>query len=100
MSFPTLNQEVKTVTANLELMGEQINLAKQDAEKVEGDRFVEAFSDFYENLKKDTDEIVKKFEEGKSNYQKILQAFGEESKMLPEEFFGIWVKFIGNFEVG
>ncbi|PRP74983.1 hypothetical protein PROFUN_07376 [Planoprotostelium fungivorum] len=97
LSFPTLMSDVKNVQSNLDLIQSEIK-AIQNAPPMEGDLFLDSFENFYEVARQDADDALQRFEKGKENFQKILRAFGEDSTMLPEDFFGIWVKFLNNFE--
>eukprot|EP01117_Protostelium_nocturnum_P018151 TRINITY_DN7527_c0_g1_i4.p1 TRINITY_DN7527_c0_g1~~TRINITY_DN7527_c0_g1_i4.p1 ORF type:complete len:458 (-),score=206.71 TRINITY_DN7527_c0_g1_i4:172-1545(-) len=99
ISFSALNADLKQAKEDISSIETELKWVLENESKLDSeDRFEEAFSQFYVTTKEDLDETLIIMEESNIKYTELLKKFGEESSVLPEEFFGIWEKFATAFE--
>jgi len=64
-----------------------------------GDNFKAIFEPFLGEAKQDFEDMEKKFKRMEEAYQAALQFFAEDTKLAPEEFFAMMLKFLELFKV-
>ncbi|KAJ3028330.1 hypothetical protein HK097_005992, partial [Rhizophlyctis rosea] len=72
----------------------------KESPTTEEDRFIPIMKSFHNMATEKYEDLDKKFKESEKEYESVVNLYGEDVKTTtPEEFFGIFAKFVGGYQL-
>ncbi|KAG2467909.1 DAAM2 protein, partial [Polypterus senegalus] len=98
VNLAELEKEVLSVKSGLKALETELEYQQQSRVRDRGDKFVPVVSDFITVASFSFSELEDQLNEAKDKFMKALKHFGEEeSRLQPDEFFGIFDTFLQSF---
>ncbi|XP_051781360.1 disheveled-associated activator of morphogenesis 2 isoform X2 [Erpetoichthys calabaricus] len=98
VNLAELEKEVLSIKSGLKALETELEYQQQSRVRDRGDKFVPVVSDFITVASFSFSELEDQLNEAKDKFMKALKHFGEEeSRLQPDEFFGIFDTFLQSF---
>eukprot|EP00160_Parvularia_atlantis_P016023 Unigene4873_Nuclearia_a/m.14906 Unigene4873_Nuclearia_a/g.14906 ORF Unigene4873_Nuclearia_a/g.14906 Unigene4873_Nuclearia_a/m.14906 type:complete len:323 (+) Unigene4873_Nuclearia_a:648-1616(+) len=99
VSLPALKTEMAQLRKSITSLRAELEVRKDDPIQPDDD-FMSVMKNFYAEASRTAEKLEGEYAKAEAKFAELVQLFGEDPKaMTPEEFFGIFSRFVNNWVV-